>query len=162
MIWCGVNMDVTQARNRGVQRCENYTLCNRDHWQIFWINDGMQVVWVIPSNEYRRWYCGRNIHFSKSQNMSLSLIASFDDGFCLFRTWSFTLCKYDMDSKDNSGSRWRASGFSSLWFCFLWIYVSWFKFNTNLSDSREILTQEWMLSLFKDINLTSTPCLPCQ
>ena len=28
-------MDVTHAaRNKGVQRCENYTLCNRDHWHF--------------------------------------------------------------------------------------------------------------------------------
>ena len=37
-----------------------------------------------------------------------------------------------------------------------------FKFITNLFDPWEILTQKWVLSLFKDIILTSTPCLPCK
>ena len=37
-----------------------------------------------------------------------------------------------------------------------------FKFITNLFDPWEILTQEWALSLFKDIILTSTPYLPCK
>ena len=37
-----------------------------------------------------------------------------------------------------------------------------FKFITNLLDPWEILTQEWVLSLFKDIILTSTPYLPCK
>ena len=37
-----------------------------------------------------------------------------------------------------------------------------FKFITNLFDPWEILTQEWVLSLFKDIILISTPYLPCK
>ena len=36
--------------------------------------------------------------------LSLSLVASCEDWFCLFRTWSFTLCKNDLDSNDNSDS----------------------------------------------------------
>ena len=31
----------------------------------------------------------------------MSCIASFEDWFCLFRTWSFTLCKNDLDPNDN-------------------------------------------------------------
>ena len=37
-----------------------------------------------------------------------------------------------------------------------------FKFITNLFDPWEILTQEWVLSLFTDIILISTPYLPCK
>ena len=37
-----------------------------------------------------------------------------------------------------------------------------FKFITNLFDPKEILTQEWELSLFRDIILISTPHLPCK
>ena len=36
--------------------------------------------------------------------LSLSFVASFEDWFCLFRTWSFTLCKNDLDCNDISDS----------------------------------------------------------
>ena len=36
--------------------------------------------------------------------LSLSFVASFEDWFCLFRTRSFTLCKYDLDFNDMSDS----------------------------------------------------------
>ena len=35
---------------------------------------------------------------------SLSSVASIEDCFCLFRTWSFTLFKNDLDPNDNSDS----------------------------------------------------------
>ena len=37
-----------------------------------------------------------------------------------------------------------------------------FKFTTNLFDPWEILTQEWVLSLFTDQTLISTPYLACK
>ena len=36
--------------------------------------------------------------------LSLSFVASFEDWYCLFRTWSFTLYKNDQDSNDISDS----------------------------------------------------------
>ena len=44
-----------------------------------------------------------NIHHN-TECLSLSFVASFEDWFCLFRTWSFTLCKNDLDPNDNSDS----------------------------------------------------------
>ena len=35
---------------------------------------------------------------------SLSFVVSFEDWFYLFRTWSFTLCKNDLNSYDISYS----------------------------------------------------------
>ena len=77
-----------------------------------------------------------------------------------------------------------AGKFTSLWFCFgLWsackitriwsqrkfFELHWgflcsllFKFVSNLFKPWEILTQEWELSLFIDIILSSTPYLPCK
>ena len=39
-----------------------------------------------------------------TERLSLSVVASFEDCFCLFRTWSFTLRKNDLDPNDNSDS----------------------------------------------------------
>ena len=82
-------------------------------------------------------------------------------------------------------SWWGAGRFSSLWLCF-WPLIGMqnishpvfnayssrstsgisvsllFKFITNVFDPWEILTQEWVLSLFKDQILISTPYLPCK
>ena len=44
--------------------------------------------------------------------LSLSFVASFEDWYCLFRTWSVTLCKNDRDF------------YRHLWFCFdVWIRI---------------------------------------
>ena len=44
-----------------------------------------------------------NIHHI-TEWLSLSFVTSFEDWYCLFRTWSFTLCKNDLDPHDNSDS----------------------------------------------------------
>ena len=36
--------------------------------------------------------------------LSLSFVASFEDWYCLFRTWSFTLCENNLNPNDNSDS----------------------------------------------------------
>ena len=66
--------------------------------------DGMPIVWVILHHEYR--CCNVediNIHHI-TECLSLSFVASFEDWYCLFRTWSFTLCKNDLDFNDISDS----------------------------------------------------------
>ena len=47
--------------------------------------------------------------------LSLSFAASFEGCFCLFRTWSFTLCKNDLDPNDVSDSA--SAEFFILIFC---------------------------------------------
>ena len=80
-------------------------------------------------------------------------------------------------------SRWRASKFSSLWFCFclwsthkifriqlwriffeliFWHFCVIVQIHHELIWTMRILTQEWVLSLLKNIILTWTPCLPCK
>ena len=44
-----------------------------------------------------------NIHHIK-ECLLLSCVASFEDWYCFFRTWSFTLCKNDLDFTDRSVS----------------------------------------------------------
>ena len=44
-----------------------------------------------------------NIHHI-TECLSLSFVASFEDWYYLFRTWSFTLCKNDLDFNDISDS----------------------------------------------------------
>ena len=74
------------------------------HCKIFCIFDGMPIVWVIllpwiQMLAMKKTYI--NIHHI-TECLSLSFVASFEDCFCLFRTWSFTLCKNDLDSNDKS------------------------------------------------------------
>ena len=76
------------------------------HCEIFCILDGMPIVWVILLHEHRCLQCWRQkkniLHIIECS--SLSFVLSFEDCFCLFRTWSFTLCKNDLDPNDNSDS----------------------------------------------------------
>ena len=53
------------------------------------------------------------------------------------------------------------NAYSSSWFSGISVALL-FKFITNLFDPWQILTQEWVLSLFKDIILISTPYLTVQ
>ena len=71
--------------------------------EIFCISHGLPIVWVILHHEYRCLQCWRHIpHFTDC--VSLSFVASTENCFCLLRTWSFTLCKNDLDPNDNSVS----------------------------------------------------------
>ena len=53
------------------------------------------------------------------------------------------------------------NAYSSSWYSGISVSLL-FKFITNLFDPWEILTQEWILYLFKDQILISTPYLPCK
>ena len=73
------------------------------HCEIFcfWWNAN---VWVIlPMDTDACNVEDINIHHI-TECLSLSFVACIEDCFCLFRTWSFTLCKNDVDLNDKSDS----------------------------------------------------------
>ena len=66
--------------------------------------DGMPIVWVIlPMNTDAFNVEDINIHHI-TECFSLSSVTFIEDRFCLFRTWSFTLSKNDLDPDDKSNS----------------------------------------------------------
>ena len=84
------------------------------HCEIFCILDGMPIVWVILSNEYRWLQCWRHEHFPYHRMFFVVFCCFFwglvlpcnfiEDRFCLFRTWSFILSKNDLDPDEKSNS----------------------------------------------------------
>ena len=74
------------------------------HCEIFCIFDGMPIVWVILLHEYRCSQCWGHKHSPYYRMFVAVCYRIFEDCFCLFRTWSFTLCKNDLYPNDNSDS----------------------------------------------------------
>ena len=70
----------------------------------FVFGDGMTSVHVILSHENCWFQCYRHAFHHIIECFSSFSVTFIEDRFCLFRTWSFTLHKNDLDSTDNSNS----------------------------------------------------------
>ena len=76
--------------------------------QNWWWANGIRIVRSsVVSMELKlyEWFLPMNTDACNVEEcLSLSFVASVEDWFCFYRTWSFTLCKNDLDSNDMSDS----------------------------------------------------------
>ena len=122
---------------------------NFDIGKYFWIISFNIFDTSKPKNKYFPGSTSVQILFSTRTVLGKEQAKSLPSGFAL---------AFDRHAKPFASS---FDAYSSSWTSGISCSLL-FKFITNLFDPWEILTQEWVLSLLKDIILISTPYSPCK